>query len=94
MYRPHVKDHGTCDVSVSDVSLDVSVKVGVDTKGHGTLSTDGCSFNIGHLSVKFHGGARFVTLKNTYIQIHSVIKYNVSFIAGSTTCLTTLSQAR
>lgn len=56
-----MKDHGTCDVSVSEVSLDVSVKVGVDTKGHGTLSTDGCSFNVGHLSVKFHGGARFVT---------------------------------
>lgn len=61
IYRPHLKDHGTCDVSASDVSLDVSVKVGVDTKGHGTLSTDGCSFNVGHLSVKFHGGARFVT---------------------------------
>ena len=61
LYRPHLKDHGTCDVSASDVSLDVSVKVGVDTKGHGTLSTDGCSFNVGHLSVKFHGGARFVT---------------------------------
>ena len=62
-YRPHIKDHGSCDVSVSGVSLSVTASVGVDTSGHATLSAGSCSFDIGHLSVKFHGGARFAAHK-------------------------------
>lgn len=53
-----VKDHGTVDVSGSGVSLSVSVLVGSDSQGHFDLSSTGCSFNVGKLSVKFHGGAR------------------------------------
>lgn len=65
-YRPHIKDHGSCDVSVSGVSMSVTADVGVDTNGHATLSASGCSFDIGHVGVKFHGGARFVAVKKLH----------------------------
>ena len=38
--------------------LSITATVGADSEGHATLSTTGCSFSIGHLKVKFHGGAR------------------------------------
>jgi len=57
---PHISDSGSCDVSVSSVSLTVSVEVGVDPKGHPTLSSSGCSFDIGHLDIHFHGGASWL----------------------------------
>ena len=56
--RPNIKDHGSCDVSVSSVSLSVSVVVGVDSEGHPTLKASGCSLDIHHLDVHFHGGSR------------------------------------
>ena len=49
-------------MSASGISLTVGVVVGADAKGHATLSTKSCSFNVGHLKVKFHGGARFVSV--------------------------------
>ena len=55
-----IRDSGSCDASGSGVGLSVSVVVGVDSSGHATLSTTGCSFSIAGLSVKFHGGARWV----------------------------------
>ena len=55
-----IEDSGSVDMSASGISLTVGVVVGADAKGHATLSTKTCSFNVGHLSVKFHGGARFV----------------------------------
>ena len=58
IFRPHISDSGSCDVSVSSVSLSVSVLVGADKNGHATLSTTGCSLSIGHLDIHFHGGAR------------------------------------
>ncbi len=57
--RPHVSDSGSCDVSVSSVSLTMSVLVGADSQGHATLSTTGCSLSIGKLDIHFHGGARY-----------------------------------
>lgn len=59
-YRPHISDSGSCDVSVSSVSLTMSVLIGADSKGHATLSTTSCSLGIGHLDIHFHGGARYV----------------------------------
>jgi len=53
-------------VSVSGVSMSVTADVGVDPNGHATLSASGCSFDIGHVGVKFHGGARFVAVKKLY----------------------------
>lgn len=55
---PPISDHGSADVSVSGTSLSVGVSLGADSKGHPTLSATGCSIGIGHLDVKFHGGAR------------------------------------
>ena len=57
-YRPHISDSGSCDISVSSVSLSMGVVVGVDDKGHPTLKASGCSLSIGHLDITFHGGAR------------------------------------
>ena len=62
LLRPHIKDHGGCDISVSDVSLSVSVVVGVDSKGHPTLKASDCSLHLGHIDVHFSGGTRFVTM--------------------------------
>ena len=59
-YRTHISDSGSCDVSVSSVSLTMSVLIGADSKGHATLSTTSCSLGIGHLDIHFHGGARYV----------------------------------
>ncbi|XP_064385923.1 bactericidal permeability-increasing protein-like [Halichondria panicea] len=57
---PHVSDSGSCDVSVSSVSLTMSVLVGADSKGHATLSTTGCSLSIEKLDIHFHGGASWL----------------------------------
>ena len=57
-YSPHISDHGSADVSVSSTSLSLVAALGADSKGHFTLSASQCSINIGHLDVKFHGGAR------------------------------------
>ena len=61
MYRPHVSDSGSADISMSSSSLELSVALGRNmTNNYFTLKTTGCSVNIGHLSVDFHGGARYV----------------------------------
>ncbi|XP_065185336.1 bactericidal permeability-increasing protein-like [Sycon ciliatum] len=57
---PHVSDSGTCDVSISDVSMSFTLTVGADAKGHATISCDACSANIGHMGIDFHGGASFL----------------------------------
>ena len=57
--RPHLKDHGTVDISASGIELSISVNVTANrTDGHMQLNTTACSFSIGSLSVVFHGGAR------------------------------------
>jgi len=53
-----ISDSGSVDISTSGVSLSVGVSIRADSKGHATLSTKECSFDVGHLDVKFHGGAR------------------------------------
>lgn len=58
--RPHISDSGSCDVSVSSVSLSASAVVGVDSGGHPTVKASGCSLDIGHLDITFHGGARCI----------------------------------
>jgi lipopolysaccharide-binding protein len=60
--RPHISDSGSCDVSVSSVSLSVSVVVGADSSGHPTVKASGCSLDIGHLDITFHGGARCIII--------------------------------
>ena len=55
---PYISDSGSADVSASSIALKVLVVVGADSKGHATLKSSGCSLDIGHLDIKFHGGAR------------------------------------
>jgi len=55
-----VSDHGSITASARSISLTISILVGADATGHPNISSTGCSFDVGHLSVKIHGGARFV----------------------------------
>ena len=76
-YKTHVifpvSDSGSADISVSGTSLSVTVKIGRDAKGHATLSSSACKFNIGSLDIHFHGGASW--LYNLFdSQIASAIK--------------------
>ncbi|XP_065180329.1 bactericidal permeability-increasing protein-like [Sycon ciliatum] len=57
---PHVSDHGSCDISVSSVSLTFNVVLGKDSSGHATVSAGSCHADIGHMDVKFHGGASWL----------------------------------
>eukprot|EP00118_Oscarella_pearsei_P000198 m.4415 g.4415 ORF g.4415 m.4415 type:complete len:501 (+) comp10700_c0_seq1:23-1525(+) len=57
---PHISDSGSCDVSVSSVSLNVVVTVGAASAGYPTISTKSCSFDIGHMDITFHGGASWL----------------------------------
>ena len=63
-YKTHVifpvSDSGSADISVSGTSLAVTVKIGRDAKGHATLSSSACQFNIGNLNIHFHGGASWL----------------------------------
>lgn len=57
---PHISDSGSCDVSVSSVSLSIVVSVGADSTGHPTVSASSCTFSIGHMDIDFHGGASWL----------------------------------
>ncbi|KAJ8041719.1 Bactericidal permeability-increasing protein [Holothuria leucospilota] len=54
-----IKDHGSFDVTVSEISTSFSIHVGVDESGRPTVSSSStdCSFNAGKVSVKLHHGA-------------------------------------
>lgn len=53
-----IHDHGSVTASARSITLDISIVVGADATGHPNISTTGCFFDAGHLSVKLHGGAR------------------------------------
>ncbi|XP_072014029.1 bactericidal permeability-increasing protein-like [Amphiura filiformis] len=57
-----VKDHGTFDMSASGISLRLAIRIGVDSFGRPTISSrdSDCSFGLGSLHVKFHGGASWI----------------------------------
>ena len=58
-YRPHLKDHGSVDISGHSISLSVSADLKENkTSGGVRLNSTSCSFSIGSLKVHFHGGAR------------------------------------
>ncbi len=46
-------------MDASDMDLVIVVILGVDSRGHPTLSTIGCSFDVHHLDIDIHGGARW-----------------------------------
>ena len=55
-----ISDSGSVDISLTSSLLDVSVMLGRGSSDHMTLKATNCSVKIGHLSVHFHGGARYV----------------------------------
>ena len=79
IHRPHISDSGSCDISVSSVSLSVGVLVGVDNHGHPTLKATGCSLDIGHLDITFHGGQRYSLKMQVYSGLVLLI-YNITFV--------------
>ena len=61
IHRPHIKDHGSVDVSASRVSLSVAIDVKANkTDGHIKVKSTSCSFHIGSIKIDFHGKARSV----------------------------------
>lgn len=68
------EDHGTVDMFGSDISLSISVLVGVDNQGHFDLSTTDCSFYVESVDIELHGGARYQLNRPT---MH-VIQYSAS----------------
>ena len=44
--------------SADDIDLEISILVGADATGHPNITSTSCSFDVGHLSVDFQGGAR------------------------------------
>ena len=53
-----ISDHGSVKASASSISLGVSILAGATEKGQPNVTSTGCDFNVGHLSVKLNGGAR------------------------------------
>ena len=58
----------------------MGVVVGVDSKGHATLQASGCSLDIGHLDITFHGGARLLLFCLSYISLPSLVLFVARFL--------------
>ena len=58
-YKLHkfISGSGSVDVSVSGVTFDIGISLGVDSTGRPKIGSNGCSCDIGSVHVKFHGGA-------------------------------------
>lgn len=87
-YKAHiafidVKDHGTFDVSATGLSLRVAIRIGMDSAGRPTVSTQAadCSFSIGSLHAKFHGGASWI-----YNLFDSAIEHELEKELSSQAC--------
>ncbi|XP_065830580.1 bactericidal permeability-increasing protein-like [Oscarella lobularis] len=81
---PHIEGTGTFDVTVSDVSLSIIVIVGADASGQPNVSSKSCEFNIGHMSIDFHGtGSWFYNLFSNVISndVKGVIEKSVCNLA-------------
>jgi len=53
-------DHGSFDITASDLQFSLSFILGSDTSGQPTIHTTGCTGNVNHVKVKFHGGASWL----------------------------------
>jgi lipopolysaccharide-binding protein len=72
---PHVKDHGSADVSVGQTSISVTVAVGL-ANSKPTVSVTASACNIGSFGVKLHGGASW--LYNIFLKIFkNSIKHSI-----------------
>ena len=54
--------------SGGDISLSVSILLGANDRGQPNVTSTGCSFNVGHLSVKLSGGARLGRLSKGHFE--------------------------
>ncbi|KAM9444558.1 bactericidal permeability-increasing protein-like isoform 1-T2 [Clarias gariepinus] len=59
-YMKIIKDHGSFDVSVSRLSISATIGVKDDGAGRPMVSCAACKASVGHVRVKFHGGASWL----------------------------------
>ncbi|KAJ7371792.1 hypothetical protein OS493_023132 [Desmophyllum pertusum] len=56
---PHISDSGSCNLSITDLSLGMAFYVDGDLEqNEGKVSAKNCTMKIGSVHVKFKGGAR------------------------------------
>jgi hypothetical protein len=77
---PNVKDHhGTVDVSGRGISLKMTVDMTMNKSSGGIhLNCSYCSVGIDHLSVKFHGGARYIRLSLSFFPLNVTFAPQIS----------------
>eukprot|EP00029_Vermamoeba_vermiformis_P014239 TRINITY_DN9364_c0_g1_i1.p1 TRINITY_DN9364_c0_g1~~TRINITY_DN9364_c0_g1_i1.p1 ORF type:complete len:482 (-),score=76.37 TRINITY_DN9364_c0_g1_i1:30-1475(-) len=72
---PHVKDHGSADVSVGQTNIGVTVAVGL-ANNKPTVAVTASACNIGSFNIKLHGGASW--LYNIFLKIFkNSIKHSI-----------------
>jgi lipopolysaccharide-binding protein len=57
---PHIEDHGTCEIKIYEVFLEIHIAVATDSSGHAVVSTNYCDLHIGKLDIEFNGGASWL----------------------------------
>ena len=65
-------DEGTVDIKAKNVYLSQRVSVRNDGGGQIVVASEGCSFDVRKISVKFHGGARYCS--------HSILRKITEFV--------------
>ncbi|XP_036957423.1 bactericidal permeability-increasing protein-like [Acanthopagrus latus] len=55
-----IRDSGSFDLDVRDLSISATIAVGRDATGHPTVSSADCAANVGSARVKFHGGGSWL----------------------------------
>ncbi|XP_068578225.1 bactericidal permeability-increasing protein-like [Cebidichthys violaceus] len=59
-YLRIIKDSGSFDLSVNDLTITTSLAITSDTTGRSAVSTVNCAATVGSASIKFHGGASWL----------------------------------
>ncbi|KAL4655897.1 bactericidal permeability-increasing protein-like [Arapaima gigas] len=59
-YLKIIKDSGSFDLSVSALTISVIIGVKSDETGRPSVSSANCTASVGHVSIKFHGGASWL----------------------------------
>ncbi|XP_068578168.1 bactericidal permeability-increasing protein [Cebidichthys violaceus] len=59
-YLRIIKDSGSFDLSVNDLTITTSLAITSDETGHPAVSTVNCAATVGSASIKFHGGASWL----------------------------------
>ncbi|XP_062842435.1 bactericidal permeability-increasing protein-like isoform X2 [Trichomycterus rosablanca] len=59
-YLRIIKDSGSFDLNLGGLSIGVTIGVKRDDTGRPMVSSTGCTASVGHVSIKFHGGASWL----------------------------------